>query len=70
VFKTSWKQLEQEMPTVFISYKDVESMLEALGHSNAGDWDLYEEALEKLKELAIYVESPVAKHRSPSYGSD
>ena len=70
MFKTTWKQLEKEMPVIFVSYNAVEKMIEDAGAKHGGDWDLYAEFLERLKGLDIYTDKPVATHRSPSFGSD
>lgn len=59
MFKTSWNQLEQDSPIIYVKYVDVVELFNAVGPN-----------LEALKRLPIYTDSVVARHRTPSYGSD
>lgn len=66
MFKTSWKQLKDEQPTIYVRFEDVKFLLESLSVGSG----TIEKALNRLEELEIFVDKPIVKHRAPSYGSD
>ena len=69
MFKTSWKQLKEEEPTIYVRFKDVKFLLESMSAA-AGSGHIFEKTLTRLEELEIFSDKPIGVHKTPSYGSD
>lgn len=62
VFKTSWKQIDEDRPIIYVKYEDVKLIID----KNTSKEDM----LKALDTLDIFSDRPIGKHRTPSYGSD